>query len=314
MKNALFLIGLLTICGVSPAAPASRKIGEWSSPSGTMKIVAFFKDPDSPREAFLVRQKSPEKRELLCTFDRDAEFLFSPDGCWIAMNDNCGSAGNLIRFFGLRVGGKYGTFSEFKLPVRDTAWQLLQERHQVGYPEKFDHVFADVKLWSKDSSAVLLHLSGYGDRNHWVDHWYCVYDLETRKASLDLPRMNLGAGLNPSKVMGQTTEASAVGSVKVPQTTIEMRAEAWSKFQEADRELNQAYVLLKGRLEDQHHKELLVKAQKDWINFRDATAEFEAHFYQGGSIKEQIKVNALERLTRARTKELQDSITNEFNR
>lgn len=314
MKNALFVIALLAVCGFSTAAPAPRKIGEWSSPSGTMKILAFFKNVDSPREAFLVRQKSPKQRELLCTFDRDAEFLFSPDGCWIAMNDNCGSAGNLIRFFRLRVGGKYGKFSEFKLPVTDSAWQFLQERHQVGYPEKFDHIYADVKLWSRDSSAVLLHLSGYGDRSHWVDHWYCVYDLETQKASLDLPRMNLGAGDNPSRVMGQNTEASKVDSMKVPQTTIEMRADAWSKFQKADQELNQAYASLKGKLEDQHHKDLLIKAQRDWINFRDATAEFEAHFYEGGSIKEQIKANALERLTRARTKELQDTITNEFNR
>ncbi|WP_316410424.1 lysozyme inhibitor LprI family protein [Mesoterricola sediminis] len=98
-----------------------------------------------------------------------------------------------------------------------------------------------------------------------------------------------------------------------PQTTIEMRACAWRKYQEADRELNATYKTLLGRLVDQKHRELLIQAQRDWIKVRDSTAEFEAHFYEGGSIKEQIKTAALERITRARTNELRATLKDEFD-
>lgn len=98
-----------------------------------------------------------------------------------------------------------------------------------------------------------------------------------------------------------------------PQTTIDMRECAWKKYREADEELNKVYKTLRDRLNDQKRREMLIQAQRDWIKFRDSCADFEAYFYEGGSIKEQIKAYALERITRSRAKELQAIITSEFD-
>lgn len=99
-----------------------------------------------------------------------------------------------------------------------------------------------------------------------------------------------------------------------PRTTVDMRACAWKKYREADDELNKVYKTLMDRLDDQKHREMLIKAQRDWIRFRDSSADFEDYFFEGGSIKEQVKAYALERLTRARSKELREVITSQFDR
>jgi uncharacterized protein YecT (DUF1311 family) len=101
-----------------------------------------------------------------------------------------------------------------------------------------------------------------------------------------------------------------------PITTVEMRACALKKYQKADTELNVAYKLLTDKVKaagyQNEHK--LVDAQRAWIRYRDTNADFEASFYDGGSIQVQIRLYALIRMTQARTKEINDIISNEFDR
>lgn len=99
-----------------------------------------------------------------------------------------------------------------------------------------------------------------------------------------------------------------------PMTTVEMRECAGRKFKAADAELNQVYALLLGKLTADSDKQLLKKAQRAWLQYRDSNADFEASFYEGGSAQEQIRVYALIRMTQDRTKELKNTIDSEFNR
>lgn len=99
-----------------------------------------------------------------------------------------------------------------------------------------------------------------------------------------------------------------------PITTSEMRDCAWSKFKQADAEMNEVYNTLMNRIDDPGHKLLLKKAQKAWLAYRDSVAEFEAYFFNGGSAKEQIKAYALARLTINRTTELKETLKNQFDR
>ena len=183
------LVILLFACRLS-AAQAPGPIRTWTSPSEALKAEAIATSPEAPRVIFLFAPSKPELRQQLCTFSRDASLVFSPDEKWIALNDHYGSDRARIRLF-KRVAGL--TFAELRMDPANAAWALLRRGHGVPYPKALDHYYAHVSEWSADSSAMLVSLSGHTDADRAVDGWLCVFDLKTRRASLDLGRMNRGS-------------------------------------------------------------------------------------------------------------------------
>ena len=55
-------------------------------------------------------------------------------------------------------------------------------------------------------------------------------------------------------------------------------------------------------------KKLLIKAQKDWIKFRDSHCEFEILEFDGGSIQPLIKYTCLQDKTEERIEDLNSAI------
>ncbi len=84
-------------------------------------------------------------------------------------------------------------------------------------------------------------------------------------------------------------------------------------FQSADAELNRVYkdVL---KLLDENEKKLLIKAQKDWIKFRDSHCAFEINQYEGGSIQPLIYSTCLTERTKNRIDDLNAIIESINNR
>lgn len=69
----------------------------------------------------------------------------------------------------------------------------------------------------------------------------------------------------------------------------------------ADNELNSLYKQITTRLKDNPEaKQLLVKAQRTWIGFRDAECNFSASGVEGGSVYPLIYSNCITALTKAR--------------
>jgi len=89
-----------------------------------------------------------------------------------------------------------------------------------------------------------------------------------------------------------------------PQNTVQMRDCASKQYQEADAELNRTYKKVMSALDDNEQKALLQKAQKAWLQYRDAYADFKADLYRGGTIAPQIKLICLTDITKARSLEL----------
>ena len=179
------------------AAPDSKPFDSWFSPSGKLKAESFFIDPDTPRTVYLFDPEMPEKREVLCSYVRNAQLLFSPDEQWIAMSDNYGSDGTEIRLFRREGGLK---FKEKKIDTWNAPWRLLRRTQRVPYPKTFDHIYAVAREWSNDSNALLISLTGHGDRDHYVDSWFCVVNLSTHAATLDLEQMNVGTVGGPRRI------------------------------------------------------------------------------------------------------------------
>ena len=89
------------------------------------------------------------------------------------------------------------------------------------------------------------------------------------------------------------------------QSQSEMNRGAAREFETADATLNKVYKQLIGKLDDEG-KEKLKLAQRAWVQFRDAQADFEADKEaRGGSMAPLIYNGTRKTLTDARIKELQ---------
>lgn len=88
------------------------------------------------------------------------------------------------------------------------------------------------------------------------------------------------------------------------QTQLELNQCADLSAKDADRKLNQVYQQLR-KNRGTELDTLLVKAQEDWIKYRDASCAFSRKRVAGGSIAPMVYSNCIERLTKQRTQELE---------
>jgi uncharacterized protein YecT (DUF1311 family) len=74
-------------------------------------------------------------------------------------------------------------------------------------------------------------------------------------------------------------------------------------YQVANRQLNQVYNKLIGKVSSNERKEL-IEAQKTWIKFRDSNCSFQVYGSRGGTGYSGFLNQCLERMTRQRTVDL----------
>ncbi|MCE0523094.1 MAG: lysozyme inhibitor LprI family protein [Methylacidiphilales bacterium] len=88
------------------------------------------------------------------------------------------------------------------------------------------------------------------------------------------------------------------------QSQPEMNATALADFEKADQQLNAVYQKVLAQMDDTG-KQKLVAAQKAWLKFRDAQADFDADDARGGSMAPMLSSISAASTTRARTAQLQ---------
>lgn len=79
------------------------------------------------------------------------------------------------------------------------------------------------------------------------------------------------------------------------------------RYEAAQRELNSAYQSLLSHL-DIGQKEKLRLAQRAWLRYRTANADFQAALFQGGTVSPLIRVATLTQMTNARISELKKAL------
>lgn len=87
------------------------------------------------------------------------------------------------------------------------------------------------------------------------------------------------------------------------QTQAEMNKIAYDDFKKADTELNKVYKKVIEVL-DVKEKQLMIKAQKDWLKFRDSHCKFKIEQFKGGSIQPLIYSTCLTERTNDRIEDL----------
>lgn len=95
------------------------------------------------------------------------------------------------------------------------------------------------------------------------------------------------------------------------ETTLEQKGCLNTKLRQANIILNSTYKSL-AKMEDAKGKVLLAGAQKAWIKYRDAEAEFHADHYRGGTLAGVEYLQTLLDLVQKRTKELKQISSNEM--
>lgn len=93
-------------------------------------------------------------------------------------------------------------------------------------------------------------------------------------------------------------------SCKDASTTAAMRACENLRYERADEKLNAAYARLVTQV-DQPRREKLKQAQRAWVAFRNANADFLASAAEGGTLAPLIRVTATAEMTETRAAELQ---------
>jgi uncharacterized protein YecT (DUF1311 family) len=105
-------------------------------------------------------------------------------------------------------------------------------------------------------------------------------------------------------LLGQS--ANAQNKVPYAETQRGMNEAAGIDFAKADAEMNRAYKKLIGSINPATQAKLR-NAQRHWLKFRDAEAEFRSMTVIGGSAYPMVYAGNRATLTRARTRELTDA-------
>ncbi len=90
--------------------------------------------------------------------------------------------------------------------------------------------------------------------------------------------------------------------------TVEMKYCSQLSYQAADKQLNLVYQKVMGTTQGEP-RQLLITGQQAWIKFRDNSCDFEVYQSRGGTGYEIFRNGCLEKLTKQRTKDLQDYLT-----
>ncbi len=114
-------------------------------------------------------------------------------------------------------------------------------------------------------------------------------------------------------ILGQSSDASEkITTQRVDcnkaATTVELKYCSQLSYQQADRALNQAYRKVISGINGEQ-KSLLISGQQSWIKFRDDNCSFETYGSRSGTGYTIFYNGCLERLTKQRTRDLQDYLS-----
>ncbi len=109
--------------------------------------------------------------------------------------------------------------------------------------------------------------------------------------------------LTPLLLFAQSSAADDT-SCKDASTTAAMRSCENQRYEKADQRLNAIYAKLVAQVDPQR-REKLKQAQRSWVTFRNANADFLASAAEAGTLAPLIRVTAMADMTDGRAAELE---------
>jgi hypothetical protein len=159
------------------------------SPLGTFHIE--YHQPTDPneetvgKEVWLVSSKNPKNRQLLYTYWREVEVIFSDDEKWLVVNDQPVSNISQLLLFHQQKKLEYEQTED----LTDRAWRFAASKMGRKKRPALDHEYVQGIRWT-DGHTLLVCLSGDSYRHISINNWLCFYDVATRIFSTDLDKHN----------------------------------------------------------------------------------------------------------------------------
>ena len=122
------------------------------------------------------------------------------------------------------------------------------------------------------------------------------------------PTLALATPQDVNPVFGGKFAIAQLVNCSTAETTVELKYCSQQSYKAADKQLNQIYQQVISTTRGQQ-KQLLIAAEQAWIDFRDNNCNFETFLSRNGTGYEIFRNGCLERLTKQRTKELQNYLS-----
>ncbi len=124
--------------------------------------------------------------------------------------------------------------------------------------------------------------------------------------------------------LAQATPAAATPECENPETQTAMNICAGREFERADADLNAAWKAARAFAKSADagydyddgqpgYWDRLLAAQRAWIAYRDAHCQLSSYDARGGSMQPLLRSNCMTTLTRQRTRELRDLLSNQVS-
>ncbi len=153
-------------------------------PSPLRDIITESYGDENSTQIWLVSASDPGKRRLLFIHHRAADVIFSEDEKWLVINDRSGSSLANLLLYRRKAELEYEKVDD----LTSAAWAFFEKRQGKFH---FDHSYVEALRWAETSPPVLfLCLSGHMDSRNYTSEWYCLYNISTRKFSLNFARHN----------------------------------------------------------------------------------------------------------------------------
>jgi hypothetical protein len=192
------IIGLLVWtalgCAVAaPPAPRHTLIDTEKSPGRTFQIEYYENTNNSTAQIWIAMMGSGTNKSLLFDYsDPEAvKVLVSADDKWLVLNHRAGSGLTRPILFKKASGGRFEKAKDIDLEA--VVWRAAANNQGFSTKTVFDHSYSEALCWLGDSHSLVLRAWGYQSGEYGLDHWHCLYNVDTRNATFDLSALNKGA-------------------------------------------------------------------------------------------------------------------------
>jgi hypothetical protein len=180
----LVIISSLKVCA---SEKNTYTTSEWFDPKERIIFSVVWDEQKSEWIIYTVYEAAPDKKHEIYRFMRSGSLTISSNQKYFALNHHWGSDGSTILIFQRENGLNY------KLRERDDIYSLAEDLVSKKLNTKSNpihHFYIDAVRWSKDNDYLLCEAQSHGD-NIGLNRFLFLYDLNSRKISMDLTNFNL---------------------------------------------------------------------------------------------------------------------------
>jgi len=170
--------------------PRYTLIDTEKSPGRTFQIEYYENTNHSTAQIWTAAKGRRTNKSLLFEYGdpEGVTVLVSADDKWLVLNHRAGSDLTHPILFRKVSDGRFEKTKDINL--EDVVWSTAATNQGFTTKTIFDHSYSEALCWLGDSHSLVLRAWGYYSGEYGLDHWYCIYSVDTKKVTFDLSALN----------------------------------------------------------------------------------------------------------------------------